>query len=44
MYPLALMMSREGLDAPLARTFAKARWMLVYAPDGRAETRVVRLL
>jgi predicted Fe-Mo cluster-binding NifX family protein len=39
MYPLAMMMSREGLDAPLARTFGKARWLLVCESDGRAEFR-----
>ncbi len=39
MYPLAMMVSREGLDSPLARTFGKARWLLVCQPDGRAEFR-----
>jgi predicted Fe-Mo cluster-binding NifX family protein len=39
MHPLAMMMSRDGLDSPLARTFAKARWLLVYASNGRAEFR-----
>jgi predicted Fe-Mo cluster-binding NifX family protein len=35
MSTLAMMVSRDSLDAPLARTFGKAKWMLLWnASDG----------
>ena len=30
MSTLAMMVSRDSLDAPLARTFGKAKWLLLW--------------
>ena len=36
---LALMVSRDSLDAPLARTFGKAKWLLLWEGANGAEFR-----
>ncbi len=35
----AMMVSHDSLDAPLARTFGKAKWLLLWDGDGGAEFR-----
>ena len=39
MSTLALMVSRDSLDAPLARTFGKAKWLLLWDGANGAEFR-----
>lgn len=34
-----MMVSRDSLDAPLASTFGKAKWLLLWDDEGRAEFR-----
>ena len=36
---IAMMVSRESLDSPLARTFGKARWLLLHGPGAQVEFR-----
>jgi hypothetical protein len=39
MSTLAMMVSRDSLDAPLARTFGKAKWLLLWEGTNRAAFR-----
>lgn len=39
MNKVAMMVSREDLDSPLARTFGKAKWLLLAGPEDQIEFR-----